>query len=157
MSRSSSGSRWVNDWVQGQENAFRRRSVAMAMAADQAGKLAVPPRKTYNSLPPYPRSLVLALNATLLGCPFIKDIRKIFGILYPLPPCQHFDLIYSTKITQPPLLSLLLDQPHSHLSADVLNEWTMGGSFINDNCVQIALGILEKRCQCHKSADLPKL
>ena len=38
----------------------------------------------------------------------IYDVRKIFGILDPLPPCPHLGLIYSTKFTKPPLLHLLL-------------------------------------------------
>ena len=40
------------------------------------------------------------------------------------PPCLHSVMIYSTRSTQPPLLCLLLGQPHSPtLSVDVLYEW----------------------------------
>ena len=34
----------------------------------------------------------------------IYYVRKIFGILDPLPPCSQSGLIYKTKFTQPPLL-----------------------------------------------------
>ena len=44
--------------------------------------------------------------------PYIKDVRKIFGILDPLPPpCPHFYQTYKSKSTQPPLLCLLLGYP----------------------------------------------
>ena len=46
------------------------------------------------------------------------------GILTP-SPCLQFGQIYGTKITQPPLLFLLLGQPHPPLSADVLYEWPL--------------------------------
>ena len=36
---------------------------------------------------------------------------KFLGFLTPSPPCQHFGLIYSTKITQPPLLHQYLGNP----------------------------------------------
>ena len=36
---------------------------------------------------------------------------KLFEELDPLPPCPHFGPIYSTKITQPPLLLQNLDNP----------------------------------------------
>ena len=38
----------------------------------------------------------------------IYDVRKIFGILDPLPHCPHLGLMYSIKFMQPPLLHLLL-------------------------------------------------
>ena len=51
----------------------------------------------------------------------IYDVRKIFRILDPIPPCPQLGLIYSTKFTQPPLLHHLLGQPPSSLIADVIN------------------------------------
>ena len=43
--------------------------------------------------------------------PYIKDVRLIFGIFNPLPPCPHSGQIFSTEFTQHPLLCLFL----SHL------------------------------------------
>ena len=41
----------------------------------------------------------------------MSDVRKIFVIFDPLPPCLHLALIHSIESTQPPLLCLLLGQP----------------------------------------------
>ena len=53
---------------------------------------------------------------------------KFSGFLTPSPLvrlCQNFGPIYSTKITQPPLICLLLGQPLPTLGADVLYEWSL--------------------------------
>ena len=47
---------------------------------------------------------------------------KISGFWTPSPPCQHFEPISSTKITQPPLLRQILGNPLPPLSADVICE-----------------------------------
>ena len=36
------------------------------------------------------RSLTLGKRQTSHKGPYIKDVRKIFGIFDPLPPCPHF-------------------------------------------------------------------
>ena len=54
----------------------------------------------------------------------IYYIRKIFGILDPLPPCSQSGLIYSTKFTQPPLLhshSGQIFRPPLPLSSNIIN------------------------------------
>ena len=55
-----------------------------------------------------------------LGTIHRGPVRKIFGILDPLPPCPHF--WSDTKSTQPRLLCLLLYPP---LCVDVLYEWSL--------------------------------
>ena len=45
---------------------------------------------------------------------------KFSGFWTPSPLCLHLGLIYSTKFTQPPLQHLLLGQPPSPLTADVV-------------------------------------
>ena len=50
----------------------------------------------------------------------IKEVCKNFGFFDPLPPCPNFALAYSIEFTQPPLLHLLLAQPLSPLSVDVI-------------------------------------
>ena len=41
----------------------------------------------------------------------INDIGKIFGFFDLLPPCQHLELIYTMKFTQPRLLRPLSNDP----------------------------------------------
>ena len=59
--------------------------------------------------------------------PFIKNIRKIFGLCDLLILCPHFGQIYCTTITQPPIqLSAFGPTPLPTLGADadVLYEWS---------------------------------
>ena len=54
----------------------------------------------------------------------IKDIRKIFGFFIHSPPCPHWELIYSIKFMQPPLLRPLLHDPCPPSDADIISGCT---------------------------------
>ena len=61
----------------------------------------------------------------------INDIRKIFELFDPLPPCLHLELIYTIKFTQFPLLRPLFHghppppMRTSYLDAPLLAKFTM--------------------------------
>ena len=53
--------------------------------------------------------------------PSINDVTQMFWVFWTLPPLSpHFGQISSTKITQPPLLRHILDNPLPPLMRDVI-------------------------------------
>ena len=68
--------------------------------------------------------ILQSISKSALG-PYIKDVSKIFEILNPLLLCPHLVIIYSTKSTQPPTLSLLLAYPPPSPGAEDLYDWPL--------------------------------
>ena len=79
---------------------------------------------------------------------------KFSGFLTP-PACQHFGPIYSTKITQPPLLHQNLGIPLPSLSADVICEWPQRVEVKLTYCFHQGKKVSHSKLGCDSSQSRP--